>query len=68
MKPSQTLYSPLPTHWPIRGAHYGERISTLPTHYQVWALDTLRLHPALRAALRAEQGFRVMARDQTEGR
>lgn len=59
---------PLPTYWPIRGRHYGERIELLPVHYSTWALDALDLSAPVRSKLLAVSGSRVMANDQREGR
>jgi len=64
---TRTALAPLPTHWPVRGVHYGERISLLPRHYKLWAQANLPLGPALRAAFHADQGFTVLANDQREG-
>ena len=67
--------SDLPVYFPHRltphRRFWGRRLSTLPT----WALGKALSHPdltpehcaGLRAAIRAELGFRQMVSDQTDG-
>ncbi len=56
----------LPRFMP-HGKYRGQPIRFLPAPYLQWAL-TRQWHPALRAARRAEDGFRTMAGDQRTGR
>jgi len=50
------------------GKYRGRPIRSLPGLYLPADALTRQWHPALRAALRAEDGFRTMAGDQRTGR
>lgn len=62
------LVSPLPTFWTWGRKFFGKRIDSLPAAYIAEALTWNNLPCDLRAALIAEDGLRVMATDQQEGR
>jgi hypothetical protein len=76
ISPSEKCIFPLPTHFPWHLTPYrriwGSRLSLLKT----WQLQRLLKHnelasisqAGLRAAIRAELGFRTMREDQMKGR